>query len=399
MATEPVSRRIEGVAATLGPTLQFFTTSAWARRQGDPGIADFALGNPHEMPLPAFANALARWSAPQNKDWFAYTTSEPAAQELVAQTLRERYAVPFEAQDIFMTNGAFAAIAAALAAIVDPGDQVIFISPPWFFYEALIVAAGAQAVRVPADPLSFDLDLDSIAAAITERTRAILVNSPNNPTGRIYPPETLKQLASVLSTASERNGRPICLLSDEAYSRIIFDGRHYDSPTAFYPYALLLYTYGKTLLTPGQRMGYIALPPSMPGRERLRPALLLAQIITGYAFPNALLQHALPDLEGLSIDIAHLQRKRDRLTTALRAMGYQVNLPEGAFYLLARSPIPDDRAFTELLAEQNVFVLPGAVVDLPGYFRISLTANDEMIERALPGFQAALQHPNSEESV
>jgi aspartate aminotransferase len=126
MATEPVSRRIEGVAATPGPTLQFFTTSAWARGQGAPGIADFALGNPHEMPLPAFANALARWSAPQNKDWFAYTTSEPAAQELVAQTLRERYAVPFEAQDIFMTNGAFAAIAAALAAIVDPGDQVIF---------------------------------------------------------------------------------------------------------------------------------------------------------------------------------------------------------------------------------------------------------------------------------
>jgi aspartate aminotransferase len=125
----------------------------------------------------------------------------------------------------------------------------------------------------------------------------------------------------------------------------------------------------------------------------------LAQIITGYAFPNALLQHALPDLEGLSIDIAHLQRKRDRLTAALRAMGYQVNLPEGTFYLLARSPIADDQSFTELLAGQNVFVLPGAVVDLPGYFRISLTANDEMIERALPGFQAALQHANSEESV
>src|SRR6476660_3253905 len=127
MATEPVSRRIEGIAATLAPTLRFFTTSTWARRQGDPGIADFALGNPHEMPLLAFANALARWSVPQSKDWFAYTTSAPAAQELVAQTLRERYAVPFEAQDIFMTNGAFAAIAAALAAIVDPGDQVIFI--------------------------------------------------------------------------------------------------------------------------------------------------------------------------------------------------------------------------------------------------------------------------------
>jgi len=399
MTTEPVSRRIAGIAATLGPALQFFTTSAWAHHQGDPGVADFALGNPHEMPLPAFANALKHWSAPQNKDWFAYTNSEPTSQALVAQTLRERYSVAFEAQDIFMTNGAFAAIAAALAAIVDPGDQVIFISPPWFFYEALIVSAGAQAVRVSADSLTFDLDLDAIAAAITERTRAIIINSPNNPTGRIYPPETLKQLATVLSTASERNGRPIYLLSDEAYSRIIFDDRHFDSPTAFYPYALLLYTYGKTLLTPGQRMGFIALPPSMPDRERLRPALFLAQLVTGYAFPNALLQHALPDLEGLSIDIAHLQRKRDRLTAALRAMGYWVNLPEGTFYLLARSPIADDQVFTEILAEQNVFVLPGAIVELPGYFRISLTANDEMIERALPGFQIALQRASSEEAL
>ena len=137
----------------------------------------------------------------------------------------------------------------------------------------------------------------------------------------------------------------------------------------------------------------------MPDRERLRPALLLAQIITGYAFPNALLQHALPDLEGLSIDIAHLQRKRDRLTAALHAMGYWVNLPEGTFYLLARSPIADDQAFTEILAEQNVFVLPGAVVELPGYFRISLTANDEMIERALPGFQVALQRASSKAAV
>lgn len=391
MAVDPVAKRIANIAASLGPTLSFLTTSTWARRQGDSTIADFALGNPHEMPLPAFADALARWSVPQNKDWFAYTTSQPAAQAIVAQTLRERYGMPFEPHDICMTNGAFAAIAAALAAIVDPGDEVIFISPPWFFYEALIAAAGARPVRVRADAASFDLDTAAIAAAITERTRAIIINSPNNPTGRIYPPETLARLADVLSAASQRNHRPIVLLSDEAYSRIVFDSRRYESPTGFYPYSMLLYTYGKTLLTPGQRIGYIALPPSMPDREQLRPALLLAQVITGYAFPNALLQHALPDLEQLSIDIAHLQRKRDRLVAGLRDIGYQVNLPEGTFYLLARSPIADDRAFTDLLAEQNVFVLPGTVVELPGYIRISLTANDDMIERAMPGFQAAYQ--------
>jgi aspartate aminotransferase len=181
------------------------------------------------------------------------------------------------------------------------------------------------------------------------------------------------------------------LLSDEAYSRILFDGREFPSPTAFYPHSLLLYTYGKTLLTPGQRLGYIALPPTMPGREMLRGALFMAQLVTGFAFPNALLQHALADLDKLSIDIAHLQRKRDRLVGALRDMGYDLHTPEGTFYLMVRSPIEDDWAFIETLAEHDILCLPGVVVEAPGFFRISLTASDEMIEGSLPGFAAALR--------
>jgi aspartate aminotransferase len=390
MTSEPISQRMAGLLTTVGPLFQFFTASTWARRQDEAGIADFVVGNPHELPLPAFADALARWSAPQHKNWFAYPFSHPAAQALIARTLRTRYELLFEAEDILLTNGAFAAIAVALATVVDPGDEVIFISPPWFFYEVMIAGSGARPVRVKAHPQTFDLDLDAIADAISPRTRAIIVNSPNNPTGKIYPPETLERLAALLTAASERIGRPIYLLSDEAYSRIVFDGRRYHTPTAFYPYALLLYTYGKTLLTPGQRLGYIALPPAMPNREQLRAAITLAQLLTGYAFPNALLQHALPDLEQLSIDISHLQRKRDHLVAALRDMGYQLHSPEGTFYLLVRSPWDDDLAFAEALAEHGVFVLPGAIVELPGYFRVSLTANDEMIEQALPGFRAAL---------
>jgi aspartate aminotransferase len=395
MAAEAISRRIAGMFTTVGPVVQFFTTSTWARRQDEAGIADFVVGNPHEMPLPAFADTLAHWSKPQHKSWFAYVMDHPDAQALVAQTLRQRYGLPFENDDIAMTNGAFAAIAVALGAIIDPGDEVIFISPPWFFYEALIVASGATPVRVKIQPETFDLDLDAIAAAITPRTRAILINSPNNPTGKIYPPATLERLAEMLTSASARNSRPVYLISDEAYSRILFDNNRFHTPVAFYPYSLLLYTYGKTLLTPGQRLGYIALPPAMPNRQQLRSAITMAQLATGYAFPNALLQRALPDLERLSIDIDHLQRKRDRLLAALRDMGYQLHTPEGTFYLLARSPWSDDLAFTEALASHDVFVLPGALVDLPGYIRISLTANDEMIERALPGFRAAISLPES----
>jgi aspartate aminotransferase len=395
MATQPVAQRIEALYGATGPVLRFLTGSTWARRKDEPGIADLVVGNPQEMPLPGFVAALQRWSVPQHKDWFAYTNTNPQAAEVVASSLRERRGMPFAAEDITMTSGAFGALAIALTAVVDPGDEVIMLTPPWFFYEALILSVGAVPVRVRIDPATFDLDVAAIAAAITPRTRAIIVNSPNNPTGKIYPPETLEHLARVLTAASADNGRTIYLLSDEAYSRIVFDGRPYHSPTAYYPNAFLIYTYGKTLLTPGQRLGYIALPPTMPDRERLGQAVQMAQLVTGYAVANALLQHALADLEALSIDIAHLQRKRDRLVGALREMGYEAHVPEGTFYLLPRAPWADDVAFAELLTTHDVFVLPGTFVELPGYFRISLTANDEMIARALPGFAAAIAHATS----
>lgn len=375
--------------------LAFFGQSAWSRRAGDPQIADFVVGNPHEAPLDGVVEALQGWSVPRDTSWFAYKRSEPVARETVASSLRERFDVPYDPDDIFMTNGGAAAITVALRATVSHGDEVIFLSPPWFFYDALIRSSGTTPVRVNVDRESFDLDLAAIEAAISSRTRAIIVNSPQNPTGKIYSAQTLTRLADILERASLTHGRTIYLLSDEAYNRIVFDDRQFRTPTAFYPNSFLLYTYGKTLLTPGQRMGYIALPPSMPTREQLRTTIMLAQFITGYAFPNALLQHALPDLERLSIDIGHLQRKRDLVVGSLREMGYHVHIPEGTFYLLPVSPLDDDLAFTELLAEQDVFVLPGSMVELPGYFRVSLTASDEMIERALPRFASVMRQIQS----
>lgn len=391
MTRTAVSERAERLLNISYPVIQFLTESRWAKQVGDPDMCDFMLGNPHEMPLAGFSEALNKWSAPQNKDWFAYKMSETPSQEIVAATLRKSHGLPFSPEDIFMTNGAFAAISVATGAITDPGDEIIYISPPWFFYEPIIASYNARPVRVKCDPDTFDLDLDAVGQAISSRTRAIIVNSPNNPTGRIYPRQTLEALAGLLNASSERNGRTIYLLSDESYHRIVYDGRAYLSPTAVYPNTFMLYTYGKTLLTPGQRMGFIALPPDMPAKEKIRPAITISQLVTGYAFPNALLQHALPDLEKLSIDVAHLQAKRDRMVTALSEMGYELRSPEGTFYLLVRSPLADDMAFTDLLADQNVYCLPGTIFEMPGYFRISLTANDEMIERGLPGFAAAIE--------
>lgn len=386
----PIARGTAHLLEAMGSLFTFMTESAWARRRAEPGIADFVVGNPHEMPLAGFAEALARWSVPRHKDWYAYTMSDPTAQATVAASLAAWRGVDYAAEDILLTNGAFAGLTVCLRAVVDPGDEVIYISPPWFFYRAMIGAAGAAPVRVDVRPEDFDLDLAAIEAALSPRTRAIIVNSPHNPTGKVYGAERLAGLADLLTRASEQNGRPIYLLSDEAYSRILFDGRAYVSPTTVYPYSFLIYTYGKTLLTPGQRIGYVALPPAMPDREVMRGAITMAQLLTGWAFPNALLQHALPDLDALCIDVGRLQAKRDRLVAELRSMGYALHVPEGAFYLLPRAPWADDLAFSELLAEHDVFVLPGTLAEIPGYFRLSLTANEEMIERALPGFKAGL---------
>lgn len=381
---------LEKVAEAISPFADFFMRSAYSRRGGSPEACDFVAGNPQEMALPEFVATLKKWAEPQDKDWFAYKRSEPIACEAVATTLREVIGLPFEANDIIMTRGASTAIAMVLRTVVGPGDEVIYVTPPWFFYEAMIRADGAIPVKVPMDRATFDLDVDAIAAAISPKTRAVIVNTPHNPTGKIYRPETLSRLADVLRRASEDNGRQVHVVSDEAYNRIIFDGNEFHSPTEFYPPTFLCYSYGKTLLTPGMRLGYIAMPPTMPDRERLRVAFLMTAMAGGYGVPDALMQYATPDLEKISIDIPHLQRKRDRLVSELGAMGYEMHVPEATFYLMVQAPIADDVAFTEMLAKHDVFVLPGMTVEMPGYFRVSCTASDDMIERSLPGFRTAL---------
>jgi aspartate aminotransferase len=320
---------------------------------------------------------------------FAYKTSEPKAQAVVAASLRTYLGIPFDPEDIALTNASIAAIAATLRTICEPGDEVIIVSPPHFLYEPLIRAAGASAVRVKVLPKTFDLDVDAVARAITSRTRAMIVNTPHNPTGRIFPPETLQRLAAVLTEASERR-QPIFLLSDEAYNRILFDGRPFTSPAAYYPRTFLIYSYGKVLLAPGQRIGYIAIHPQMPERDVFRIALMGGQLATGYAWPNALLQHALADLDPLMLDMGQVQARRDRMVEALRGFGYELHVPEATFYLMPRCPIPDDALFCEWLGEEKIIAMPGSFMDLPGYFRLSLTASDDMIERSLPGFARAM---------
>jgi aspartate aminotransferase len=382
-----VSQRATAADNAFEAVKKFYFRSRYGERRGDPAIADFTFGNPHEMPLEGMVTAIRASAVPQNKDWFAYKTSEEAPQAFLAKTLSNELDLPFEPPDIALTAGAFAAISVALRLVLDAGDEAIYSEPAWFCYEPMLLAADAVPRKVPLKTPSFDLDLDAIDDAIRPRTRLVIVNTPHNPTGRIYGRAVLAALAERLDRASKRIGRRIFLLSDEPYRRVRF-ARDFVSPAAVYPWTLVAYSYGKVLLAPGQRLGYLAISPRMPpaDRQTLRDAMFSVQMSLGWCFPNAVMQYALPDLDKLSIDIEALARRRDRLCDALARAGHVVLPPEGTFYLWARWSGGDPERQWNALADRGVFVMPGSLMNARDYFRISLTASDEMVARALPVF-------------
>ena len=378
-----LSERARAAGQAIEPVTSFFV--ALRAMDGQDDVVDLTFGDPHEMPLPALVDALRDNLEPRSTDWFAYKTSLAAAQETIAAGLRTELGLPFEPADITMTQGAFGAIALAFRLVADVGDEVVVPTPGWF-YPPMLRAADLVPVPAALHPTTFDLDVDAVAAAITPRTRVVVVNSPANPTGRVYGRDRLVELAEVLEAASARHGRRIWLLSDEPYRRIRFDGLGFTSPAAVYPWTLVDYSYGKVLLAPGQRLGYLALSPSIPAgtRAELRAAMLPLQLALGWGFPDALMQYAAPALETVSIDLAELTRRRDRMVAALGEAGYELTVPEGTFYLWGRAPDDDAARFVAALAERGVHVLPGTVFARPDRFRISLTATMDMLERALP---------------
>jgi len=386
-----VSARMRAADTAFAAVKDFYFSSRYGERRLEPGICDFTFGNPHEMPLPGIVAALRARALPHDENWFAYKTSEADPQAYLAERLSAELQLAFEPADIALTTGAFAAIMVAFRLVLDAGDEAVFCEPAWFCYEPMLLAADAVPRKLKLKAPSFDLDLAAIEAAIGPRTRLVIVNTPHNPTGRVYGRDQLAGLAELLQRASARLGRPVFLLSDEPYRRLRFDGRDFLSPAALYPWTLISYSYGKVLLAPGQRLGYLAISPLMPeaDRQALRDAMFGAQMALGWCFPNAVMQYAVPDLENLSIDQAALARRRDRLTATLADAGYEVLRPEGTFYLWSKWPKGDPARIWNRLADRDVFVLPRSIMDAPDYFRISLTASDQMIERALKVFEEA----------
>lgn len=361
----------------------YLATSGYLEKCTDPDVIDLAFGDPHEYPADGLVSLLRDRLVPRHESWFAYIRNHPPAQEHLARTLQADLGMPFSPADVAMTNGAFAGLTACLRAVCGPGDEVIYLNPSWFYYEPIIAALGAAARAVDVVPGTWELDLRALEAAITPATAAIIVNTPNNPTGVIYSAGQLSQLADLLHAASARHGHPVYLVADEAYRRIVFDGRDCPSPAQFYSYTLLVHTYTKSLLLPGERIGYVALPPTMPDRGQLREAVMMAQLMTGWAFPSNSLAFAASELEQFRVPVAPIQRRRDLLIDGLRAAGYAAAPCHGTFYLMARAPTPDDWIHAKLLEERGVLALPGSVMGAPGFIRFSLTVSDALLAGAL----------------
>lgn len=389
----PISRQIrEAMERASWIRRMFEEGRRLSREVGPENVFDFSLGNPDLPPPDRFFEVLLEEAARRDPMIHCYMPNAgyDHVREELALVYRNLTSLDFTSSDIIMTNGASGALNVALKALLEPGDEVVTLAPFFVEYEFYIGNHGGKMVSVQTGD-DFLPDLDALEAAIGPRTRAVIINSPNNPTGVLYPPETIKGLAEVLATASRRFGRSIILLSDEPYREIIFDGMRYPSPFLHYPNTIVATSNSKDLSLAGERIGHLAISPLCDGRGELSKACIFCNRILGFVNANALMQRVVARLQNVRANVSVYQARRDRLCDALARMGFSFVRPSGAFYVFPRSPFPDDVKFSALLRKYGVIVVPGTGFHRPGHFRISFAVNDAVIDRSLEFFEKAAQ--------
>jgi aspartate aminotransferase len=375
------------------------SNSSWIRRMFEEGarlkrelgadkVFDFSLGNPEiEPPAEVLAAARRILDSPE-KHLHAYmpNAGHPKVREAIAQRLTKATGLPYTANHVMMTVGAGAALNVVLKAILNPGDEVITVAPYFVEYGYYADNHGGRLVVVP--PTSDLLpDVGKIEATITSRTRAILVNSPNNPSGVIYPKETFVEIERMLARAAQ----PIVLISDEPYKALVFDDVVPPEVPPLVTRAVIATSWSKALALPGERIGYLAFSPRMAEASELFEACTFTGRVLGFVNAPALWQWVVAETGDLVIDVAPYREKRDLMYEGLTRIGYTCVKPQGAFYVFPATPIPDDVAFVRLLAEEGVLTVPGSGFGMPGHMRISLTVERDTVVRALPGFERAFR--------
>lgn len=388
----PVSEKIKTTMERSSWIRKMFEEGARLKEQfGADNVFDFSLGNPNLPPPPQFKEVLMELVKADLPGSHGYMPNAgfPAAREAVAAQVSKDQGAAVEGKHIIMTVGAGGALNTVLKAILGPGDEVVVSKPYFVEYNAYLDNHGGKLVSVDS-AAAFDLDIEALAGAIGPSTRAVLINSPNNPTGTVYSRETLTKLAAVIAEKSAATGRIIHLISDEPYRNIAFDGVEIPGIFSIFPASIVCTSYSKDLSLAGERIGYIAVNPSAPQADLLLAGLALTNRILGFVNAPALMQLAVAKLAGVTIDIEPYRINRDLLYNGLKEAGYEVEKPSGAFYLFPKSPIPDDVAFVRELQAENILAVPGSGFFGPGYFRLAFCCSRKTVEGSLPGFKRAI---------
>ncbi|MGD0095569.1 MAG: pyridoxal phosphate-dependent aminotransferase [Terracidiphilus sp.] len=356
------------------------------RERGADAVFDFSLGNPDVEPPAAVVDALRRTVASNRPGSHGYMPNAGYApvREAVAKKLQRETGLAFTAEDVFMTVGSAGACNVILKSILDPGEEVIVLMPCFSEYQFYIANHAGKMIPVETDE-TFLPDVERIAAAITPRTRAIILNTPNNPTGRVYPESVLCDLQRVLARASQ----PITVISDEPYKSYVYDQQRQPEVASYIASTAICNSWSKSLGLPGERIGYLALSPQLEGSFDLRRACAFTNRILGFINAPAIWQWVMLESLDQKIDPSPYEHKRNLLCDALAAIGYDVRRPEGAFYIFLKTPIADDIAFCTRLAEEGVLAVPGTGFGRSGHIRLSLTIPLERIEKSIGGFERA----------
>ena len=380
----------------------FAQSSSWIRKMFEEGaklkaefgaenIFDFSLGNPDLPPPPQFQKILETLAANEAPGVHAYMPNGgyPFVRDAVAAQLSIEQGITLSRNEMLMTCGAAGGLNVVLKALLDPEDEVIILAPFFVEYKFYVDNHGGVS-RVVATDDEFNPDLDAIASTINEKTKAILINSPNNPTGQIYSAQTLAELGKMLSAAAEKYNSSIYLISDEPYRKIVFDNHEVPSIMLAYQNSIVVSSYSKDLSLPGERIGYIAVHPEIAEKEPLLEALTLGNRILGFVNAPALMQRVVAELQGVTVDNSIYTRRRETFCKILSDTGYQFMPPKGAFYIFPRSPLEDDVEFVRILQEQKILAVPGRGFGAPGYFRLAFCVEDTVIERSADPFRKAM---------
>lgn len=385
-----IAQKINKLLANASFIRKMFEEGEKLRRQyGEENVYDFSLGNPEVEPPPAFKEALKKIALEPVPGMHRYMSNAgyPATRRAVAAVLAEQSGLPFQENHIVMTCGAGGALNVVLKTILDPGDEVIILAPYFVEYKFYIDNHGGVVKEVPTTA-TFDLDLNAIDAAISARTKGIIINSPNNPTGVVYGADALAGLGQLLKAKEEALGHPVFVISDEPYAKITYDGITVPSIFKYVKHSIVVTSHSKDLALPGERIGYAAISPAIDQADLLMEGLVFCNRTLGFVNAPALMQHLVAGIQHESVDIAAYQEKRDLLYNHLTALGFKMIKPQGAFYLFPQSPLENDVEFVQIAQKHNILVVPGSGFGTPGYFRISYSVDKQVILNSLPAFTA-----------